>query len=78
MSEHSPINECRVQDAHLSIITIEWNDGRTQTLALTSGILRLARLLPTAFPLSPVADMHPERTLEPLHGNAQEFLMTIS
>jgi hypothetical protein len=33
MSENHPIKECRVQDFPLSIVTIEWNDGRQQTIA---------------------------------------------
>src|SRR6266478_1644290 len=37
MSENHPIKECRVQDFHLSIVTIEWNDGRKRTIAITSG-----------------------------------------
>lgn len=36
MDKNHPIKECRVQDLHISVVTIEWQDGRTRTLALTS------------------------------------------
>lgn len=33
MDENHPIKECRVQDFHVSVVTIESNDRRTRTLA---------------------------------------------
>jgi hypothetical protein len=38
MDENHPIKECLVQDFHVSVVSIEWQDGRKRTLAITSGV----------------------------------------